>query len=79
MLSPEGLIDCLTGGRGVTRAGSCLTTDLNSCSLLYLLMTAGALVTGVQSSCSAPSPELGLLVVTGEEVVGSNVDRACRK
>ena len=76
MLSPEGLMDCLTGGRGVTRAGSCFTTDLNSCSLLYLLMMAGALVTGVQSSCSALSPELGILVVTGVVVVGSNVDRA---
>ena len=76
LISPDGLMDSLTGGWGVTRAGSCLTTDLNSWSLLYLLMAAGALVTGVQSSCSAPSPELGRLVVTGEAVVGSNVDRA---
>ena len=70
-------MDCLTGGRGVTRGGSCLTTDLNSCSLLYWVMMAGAVVTGVQSSCSwSPGSEVELLVVTGELVGGSIVDRA---
>ena len=70
-------MDCLTGGRGVTRGGSCLTTDCIACSLLYWVLTAGAVVTGVQSSCSwSPGSGVELLVVTGELVGGSNVDRA---
>ena len=39
-------MDCLTGSGVTLGGGSCFTTDLNSSSLLYLMMRGGGLVAG---------------------------------